>query len=252
MDRMSIETQQDLDALRRVGRVVAETIAEARRRIVPGMTTAELDGIGEEVFARHGARSAPRYTYDFPGCLCLSVNDEAVHGIPGERVLRAGDLVKVDVTAELDGYVADACESIPVGTVDRATDRLRVAAEAALRRGIATATAGTRLRDVGAAVERVVEARGFSVLRDLQGHGVGRAIHEPPQVPSWGAPWATERLTEGLVMTIEPIIGAGGREVVQDAFDGWTVRTRDGARSAHAEHTIAITRGQPLVLTAAV
>jgi methionyl aminopeptidase len=154
------------------------------------------------------------------------------------------------VTAELDGYVADACESIPVGPLDRRTERLRLAAEAALRRGIAVATAGTRLREVGAAVERVVEARGFSVLRELQGHGVGRAIHEPPEVPSWGAPWARERLTEGLVMTIEPIIGAGGRAVTADP-DGWTVRTRDGERSAHAEHTIVITRGQPLVLTAA-
>jgi methionyl aminopeptidase len=247
---MSIETAEDLEALRRVGRVVAETIAAARKRVRPGMTTAELDEIGEEIFARRGARSAPRDRYGFPGCLCLSVNDEAVHGIPGERVLRAGDLVKVDVTAELDGYVADACESIAVGPVDRPTERLRATAEAALRRGIAVATAGARLRDVGAAVERVVEARGFSVLRELQGHGVGRAIHEPPDVPSWGAPWATGRLSEGLVMTIEPIIGAGGREVV-DGGDGWTIRTRDGARSAHAEHTIVITRGQPLVLTAA-
>lgn len=247
---MSIETAEQLEALRRVGRVVAETIAEARARLCPGMTTAELDAIGEEVFARHGARSAPRDSYGFPGCLCLSVNDEAVHGIPGERVLRAGDLVKVDVTAELDGYVADACESIPVGEVDRQTERLRFAAEAALRRGIAAATAGARVRDVGAAVERVVEARGFSVLRDLQGHGVGRAIHEPPEVPSWDAPWANDRLTEGLVMTIEPIIGAGGRAVTEDP-DGWTIRTRDGARSAHAEHTIVVTRGQPLVLTAA-
>ena len=251
MDRMSIETQAELEALRRVGRVVAETIAEARRRLCPGMTTAELDGIAEAVFARHGARSAPREQYGFPGCLCLSVNDEAVHGIPGERVLRAGDLVKVDVTAELDGYVADACESIPVGAVDRQTERLAAAAAAALRRGMAVATAGAQLREVGAAVERVVEARGFSVLRDLQGHGVGRAIHEPPEVPSWDAPWATDRLTEGLVMTIEPIIGAGGREVVEDAEDGWTIRTRDGERSAHAEHTVVITRGQPLVLTAA-
>lgn len=246
---MSIETQQDLEALRRVGRVVAETIAEARRRLCPGMTTAELDGIGEAVFARHGARSAPRDTYGFPGCLCLSVNDEAVHGIPGERVLRAGDLVKVDVAAELDGYVADACQSLPVGSVDRPTERLRATAVAALRRGMTAATAGAEVREVGAAVERLVEARGFSVLRDLQGHGVGRAIHEPPDVPSWDAPWARDRLTEGLVMTIEPIIGAGGREVVEDA-DGWTVRTRHGARSAHAEHTVVITRGQPLVLTA--
>ena len=170
--------------------------------------------------------------------------------MPGGRVLREGDLVKVDVTAELDGYVADACASIPVGTVDRATERLRAAAEAALGRGIAAATAGARLRDVGAAVERVVEARGFSVLRDLQGHGVGRAIHEPPEVPSWDAPWANERLTEGQVLTIEPIIGAGGRDVVDDAEDGSTIRTRDGARSAHAEHTIVITSGEPLVLTA--
>ena len=248
---MSIETQADLEALKRVGRVVAETIAEARRRLCPGMTTAELDGIAEAVFARHGARSAPREEYGFPGCLCLSVNDEAVHGVPGERVLRSGDLVKVDVTAELDGYVADACESIPVGAVDRETERLSAAAAAALRRGIAVATAGVQAREVGAAVERVVEARGFSVLRALQGHGVGRAIHEPPEIPSWDAPWATETLTEGLVMTIEPIIGAGGREVVDDADDGWTIRTRDGARSAHAEHTVVITRGQPLVLTAA-
>jgi methionyl aminopeptidase len=247
---MSIETQQDLDALRRVGRVVAETIAQARRRLCPGMTTAELDGIGEEVFARYGAKSAPRETYDFPGCLCLSVNDEAVHGIPGERVLRAGDLVKVDVTAELDGYIADACESLPVGVIDRSTERLRSTAAAALKRGMSVATAGAEVREIGAAVERLVEARGFSVLRDLQGHGVGRAIHEPPDVPSWDAPWASERLTEGLVITIEPIIGAGGREVVEGA-DGWTLRTRDGARSAHAEHTIVITRGQPLVLTAA-
>src|SRR5918992_1277170 len=191
---MSIETEQDLEALRRVGRVVAATIAEARARLCPGMTTAELDGIGEEVFARFGARSAPRETYDFPGCLCLSVNEEAVHGIPGERVLRAGDLVKVDVTAELDGYVADACESIPVGAVDRETGRLRAAAVAALRRGMAVATVGVRLREIGAAVERVVEARGFSVLRDLNGHGVGRAIHEPPSVPSWDAPWAGQRI----------------------------------------------------------
>ena len=247
---MSIETARDLEALRRVGRVVAETLAEARARLRPGMTTAELDGVGEEVFARHGARSAPRDSYGFPGCLCLSVNDEAVHGIPGERVLRAGDLVKVDVTAELDGYYADACESLPVGAVDRSTERLRAAAEAGLRRGIAAASAGAQLRDVGAAVELAVEARGFSVLRELQGHGVGRAIHEPPEVPSWDAPWATERLTEGLVMTIEPIIAAGGRAVVEGA-DGWTISTRDGARSAHAEHTIVVTSGQPLVLTAA-
>jgi len=247
---MSIETEAELAALRRAGRVVAETLEEARRRLVPGMITAALDAVGEEVFARHGARSAPRATYGFPGCLCLSVNDEAVHGIPGDRVLAAGDLVKVDVTAELDGYVADACVSLPVGAVDQRTERLRATAEAALARALGIARAGTPLRAVGAAIERLVEARGFSVLRDLNGHGTGRAIHEPPTVPSWDAPWAGNVLTEGLVLTIEPIIGAGGRAVVADD-DGWTIRTADGARSAHAEHTIVITRGAPLVLTAA-
>jgi methionyl aminopeptidase len=247
---MSIRTAEELAALERAGRVVAETIAEVRRRLVPGMTTAEVDAIAEEVFARHGARSAPRDTYGFPGCICLSVDDEAVHGIPGERVLREGQLLKVDVTAELGGFCAAACETMPVGTVDPSAERLRKAADAALRRALGVARAGTPLRDVGAAVERVVEARGFSVLRDLTGHGIGRRIHEPPTVPSWDAPWARHPLTPGLVMTIEPIIGAGGREVVE-AGDGWTIRTADGARSAHAEHTVVITDGAPLVLTAA-
>jgi methionyl aminopeptidase len=247
---MSIRTAEELAALRRAGRVVAETIAEVRRRLVPGMTTREVDAIAEAVFARHGARSAPRDTYDFPGCICLSVDDEAVHGIPGDRVLRPGELLKVDVTAELDGFCADACETMPVGAVDPSAERLRAAAEAALRRALGIARAGTPLREVGAVVERVVEARGFSVLRDLTGHGIGRRLHEPPTVPSWDAPWARRPLTTGLVMTIEPIIGAGGRDVVAGA-DGWTIRTADGARSAHAEHTIVVTDGAPVVLTAA-
>jgi methionyl aminopeptidase len=247
---MSIRTAEELAGLRRAGRVVAATLAEVRRRLVPGMTTAEVDDIAEAVFARHGARSGPRETYGFPGCICLSVDDEAVHGIPGDRVLRAGELLKVDVTAELGGFYADACETMAVGTVDPAGERLRAAANAALRRALSVARAGTPLREVGAAVERLVEARGFSVLRDLTGHGIGRRLHEPPTVPSWNAPWAGGPLTEGLVMTIEPIIGAGGRDVVQGA-DGWTVRTADGARSAHAESTIVVTGGDPIVLTAA-
>jgi methionyl aminopeptidase len=247
---VSIRSPEELAALERAGRVVAETLAEVRRALVPGMTTAEVDAIGEEVFARHGARSGPRETYGFPGCLCLSVDDEAVHGIPGDRVLRPGELLKVDVTAELGGYYADACETMAVGTLDPAAARLRAAADAALRRALGIARAGTPLRQVGAAVERLVEARGFSVLRDLTGHGIGRRVHEPPTVPSWDAPWAARPLTAGLVMTIEPIIGAGGREVVETG-DGWTIRTADGARSAHAEHTIVVTDGAPLVLTAA-
>jgi methionyl aminopeptidase len=247
---MSIRSPEELAALERAGRVVAETLAEVRARLVPGMTTAEVDAIAEGVFARHGARSAPRDAYGFPGCICLSVDDEAVHGIPGDRVLLAGELLKVDVTAELGGFCADACETMAVGALDPSAQRLRAAAAAALERAMRVARAGTPLREVGAAVERLVEARGFSVLRDLTGHGIGRRLHEPPTVPSWDAPWASRPLTKGLVMTIEPIIGAGGREVVESG-DGWTIRTADGARSAHAEHTVVITDGAPLVLTAA-
>jgi len=247
---MSIRSPEELAALQRVGRVVAATIAEVRRRLVPGMTTREVDAIAEAVFELHGARSAPRDTYDFPGCICLSVDDEAVHGIPGDRVLRSGELLKVDVTAELGGFCADACETMAVGKIDPSAERLRAAADAALRRAMGVARAGTPLREVGAVVERVVEARGFSVLRDLTGHGIGRRLHEPPTVPSWDAPWARRPLTKGLVMTIEPIIGEGGRGVVEGG-DGWTIRTADGGRSAHAEHTIVVTDGAPVVLTAA-
>ena len=248
---MSIRSPEELAALERAGRVVAETLAEVRRTLVPGMTTGDVDAIGEEVFARHGARSGPRETYGFPGCLCLSVDDEAVHGIPGDRVLRPGELLKVDVTAELGGYYADACETMAVGTLDPAG---RPAARGG-RRGPAPRPRGRPGRDAAAAGRRGGGAAwsrraGFSVLRDLTGHGIGRRLHEPPTVPSWDAPWAGRPLTPGLVMTIEPIIGAGTREVVQDA-DGWTIRTADGARSAHAEHTIVVTDGAPLVLTAA-
>ena len=196
----------------------------------PGVTTAELDHAAERVFRRHGARSGPQLDYGFPGTICISVDAEAVHGIPGPRRLRSGQLVKLDVTAELDGFYADACVTVPVGDVGPRPRRLIAAAQAALRRGIAAATAGAPLNAIGAAVEHVVVGRGFSVCSQLTGHGIGRRIHEPPEVPSVFVAGAHAPLTAGLVITVEPIVSAGGADVA-GMPDGWTVRTVDARRS---------------------
>ena len=247
LPHMTVTEQAELDGLRRAGRVVREAIDAMRAAVAPGVTTAELDAVAGEVFARHGAQSAPRLVYDFPGNTCISVGEEAVHGIPGERALREGELVTLDVTVELDGLMADAAQTVVVGGGD---SRLVDAAEAALRRAMDVARAGTPLNEIGAAVQRVVEARGFSVLHELTGHGIGRSIHEAPTVYNVEMPELTEPLTEGLVITIEPIIGAGGDAVVA-RDDGWTVATADGAPAAHAEHTLVIQRdAPPIVVTA--
>ncbi len=246
---MSIETQEELDALRAAGRVVAQALGAMRRAVRPGVTTAELDAIGARVFRRHGARSGPQLDYGFPGVNCISVGDQAVHGIPGPRRLREGELVKLDVTAELDGFYADSCVSVPVGRAAPQTLRLAASARRALNDALAVARAGTPLNAIGATVETAVTARGHAVCTDLSGHGIGRRIHEDPTVPNHYVASFDEPLTEGLVLTIEPIISAGSGAVVADR-DGWTIRTADGALSAHAEHTLVITAGTPLLLTA--
>jgi len=220
-----------------------------RRAVRPGVTTAELDAVGGEVFRRAGARSGPQLDYGFPGVNCISVNDEAVHGIPGPRRLRDGDLVKLDVTAELDGFYADACDSVTVGRPEPEAEQLADTARRALANAMGAARAGAPLNAIGAAVEQTVVARGHAVCTDLVGHGIGRRIHEPPRVPNYYVPRLSAPLTEGLVLTIEPIISAGTGEV-REGDDGWTVRTADGALSAHVEHTIVITHGEPVVLTA--
>ncbi len=245
---MSIETPEELEALRAAGRVVADALAAMRRAVLPGVTTRELDEVGGRVFRAAGARSGPALDYGFPGTNCISVNDEAVHGVPGKRRLRHGDLVKLDVTAELDGFYADACVSVPVGQPSVQAARLVATATAALSEAIATARPGIPLNTIGATVEREVNDRGFAVCRDLMGHGIGRRIHEPPEVPNHYVPGLTQRLRPGLVMTIEPIISAGNGAVINSS-DGWTVRTADRALAAHAEHTIVITDAEPLVLT---
>jgi methionyl aminopeptidase len=246
---MSIETEEELEALRAAGRVVAQALREMRRQVRHGVTTAELDAVGARVFRRAGARSAPQLDYGFPGVNCISVNDEAVHDIPGRRRLREGDLVKLDVTAELDGFYADACISVPVGRARPGAARLAETARRALANAMQAARAGAPLNAIGAAVEETVLRRGHAVCTDLMGHGIGRRIHEPPHVPNHYVPRLSQALTDGLVLTIEPIISAGSG-AVRETGDGWTVRTADGAMSAHAEHTIVITRGEPVVLTA--
>ncbi len=246
---MSADTPAELEGLRAVGQVVARTIAAMRAAVAPGVTTAQLDAIATDEFERAGARSGPRLDYDFPGTTCISVNDEAVHGIPGPRALADGDLVKLDVTAELNGFYADACVTVPVGTVSPAAQRLVSTAQRALARGLRAAVAGARVNAIGAAVQDTVELAGHSVCVELHGHGIGRRIHEPPDVPNFADERADEPLTDGLVITIEPIIAAGAGAVV-GCDDGWTVRTVDGSLSAHFEHTIVIRDGAPLVLTA--
>lgn len=214
------------------------------------MTTAELDAIGAEVFERHGARSAPQLVYDFPGVNCISINDEAVHGIPGGRLIEPGDLIKIDVTAELDGYIADAAVTVALPPGPVLHEELRDCAEAAFGRAVAVARVGRPLNKIGRVVETTVRRRGFTVLSALSSHGVGRTIHEEPTIPNYYDRRLNTPLNEGLVITLEPIISAG-RDRTFVAADGWTTKTGDSSPSAHYEHTIVVTRGSPIVLTAA-
>jgi methionyl aminopeptidase len=247
---VSINTPEELASMRAAGEIVRRMLEAMKQAVRPGVTTAELDEVGGRVMREHGAQSAPQLVYKFPGVNCISVNDEAVHGIPGERAVREGDLVKLDVTVEKDGFMADAAITVPVGEVPEESERLIACAEEAFSKAMLVARAGFRVSDIGRAVEKEVRRNGFSVIRDLGGHGIGRTIHEPPRIPNFPDPQANQILTEGLVITVEPIIAAGsGRAVV--AKDGWTVLTADHRPSAHYEHTLVITKGEPILLTAA-
>ena len=245
---VSVNSPEQVEGLRRAGGVVAETLRVLRAMVAPGVSTVELDASAAGLFATHGARSGPILTYGYPGSICVSVDEEVVHGIPGDRVLRDGELVTLDVAAELDGYHADAAITVPVGRIDDRRRRLLIATRSGLTAGISASRAGATLRDVGAAVEREVNRHGFSVIRELTGHGIGRAMHENPTVFNWAAPQATTRLTPGLVFTIEPMVSAGATQL-RARRDGWTIETADRSPSAHQEHTIMITKGRPLVLT---
>jgi methionyl aminopeptidase len=246
---MSINGPEELEFLRAAGAVVRAVLEAMKREVRPGITTGELDGIGAKVIAENGARSAPAMVYGFPGFNCISLNEEAVHGIPGERALRDGDLLKLDVTVEKNGFMADAAETVAVGAVSKEAERLMNCARRAFEKAMLVARAGFRVSEIGRAVEKEVRREGFSVIRELGGHGIGRTIHEEPRVPNFADPEARQVLTEGLVITVEPIIAAGsGRTLL--AKDGWTMKTADRRPAAHYEHTLVITKGVPLLLTA--
>jgi methionyl aminopeptidase len=247
---MSIESAADLAGLQQVGRVVALTIAEMQTAARIGMTTAELDAVAASTFKRFSARSAPQLTYGFPGVTCISINDEIVHGIPGPRRLEPGDVLKVDVTAEMDGYIADAATTILLPPIRLNATRLKQAASAALRAAFSVARTGERVSVIGRAVEFEARRCGFSVVRELCGHGVGRKIHEQPSVPNYEDQFSRDTLTEGLVIAVEPMLMESPSTAVE-AEDGWTIRTRNGCLAVHEEHTIVIRNGAPLIVTAA-
>lgn len=247
---MSIESADDLRGLQHVGRAVGVILAEMQAAVRPGMTTAALDAIGAAAMTRLGVRSAPQAAYGFPGFTCISVNEEIVHGVPGPRRLAPGDVVKIDVTAEAAGYVADAARTVIVGIGSPLAMRLRQSARTALEAALVAARAGQRVSAIGRAVERQAARDGFAVVRELCGHGVGRAIHEDPQVPNYEDPRQQDLLTEGLVIAVEPMLTTK-RAKARQLRDGWTIATSNGALAVHEEHTIVIQQGAPLILTAA-
>ena len=246
---MSIESDLDLEGMREAGRITTPTLDALQQAVAAGVTTADLDGVARAVLTRNGARSAPQIVYGFPGTVLISVNDEVVHGIPGSRRLQNGDLVSLDVTIEKDGFVADAARSGVVREGSPIARKLIAAAGSSLRAALRVARAGLPVNEIGRAVQSEVRRCGFNVVRGLCGHGVGRTIHEEPEVPNVYDRRLRALLTEGLVLTIEPMITAGSSYPIQSA-DGWTIKTRDGSLAAHCEHTLVITNALPLIIAA--
>lgn len=236
--------------MRAAGVIVRLMLEAMKQAVKPGVTTGELDEVGAAVMRQHGAQSAPRLVYQFPGVNCISVNDEAVHGIPGSRQLQQGDLVKLDVTIEKNGFMADAAITVPVGEISQEKRRLMECAERAFHKAMLVARDGFPITDIGRVIEKEVRRNGMSVIRELGGHGIGRTIHEEPRVPNYADPDVRGTLKEGMVITVEPIIAAGSGRAFT-ASDGWTIRTADRKPSAHYEHTLVITKGAPILLTAA-
>lgn len=245
-----LKSEKELACLREAGRIVALTRLELLKAIRPGITTADLDRLAEEFIRRCGATPAFKGYHGFPASICTSVNDEVVHGIPGPRLLREGDIVSIDIGALYKGYYGDMAFTAPVGQVGREARKLLRVTEDALRRAIAVARVGFRVGDISYTVQSYVEANGFSVVREYVGHGIGRDMHEDPQVPNFGEPASGPLLEEGMTLALEPMVNIGGCQVRTDP-DGWTVRTADGTLSAHFEHTVAITQAGPEILTVA-
>ncbi|HKJ91841.1 MAG TPA: type I methionyl aminopeptidase [Longimicrobiales bacterium] len=245
-----LKSESEIEAIARAGTILARLLDEIPARIRPGVTTGELDAFAERFILDHdGADPAFQGLYGFPASICASVNEEVVHGIPrADRTLQEGDTISVDAGVRLDGWFADSARTYPVGDIDAETQRLLDTTREALDVGIQQAVAGNRVGDIGHAVQTVAEAAGFTVVRELVGHGLGRGPHEEPQIPNYGRAGRGQRLDVGLVIAIEPMVNAGV-EGVRTLADRWTVVTLDGRRSAHFEHTIASTRDGPRILT---
>ena len=240
----------ELAKMREAGRLVGEVLTRLSTEVAPGVTTADLDAIAEKLIASAGATAAFKGYHGYPATICASVNEEVIHGIPSSRrKLVEGDIVSIDVGAALDGYFGDSAITLPVGRVSEEAATLLRVTEDSLFKAIEAARVGNRISDIGHAVQSHVEAYGFSVVREFVGHGIGQKMHEEPQVPNYGEPGRGPRLTEGMVLAIEPMVNAG-RAAVKVLSDGWTAVTRDGNLSAHFEHTVAVTDDGPWILTA--
>ena len=249
---IQLKSGREIELMAAGGKILADTVEHLRASVHPGISTGELDDIAEAFIRSHdGAVPAFKGLYGFPGSICASVNQEIVHGIPSKkRVLREGDIISIDVGVGYKGYFTDSATTVPVGEISGEAKRLLDVTKASLEAGIAAAKPGNHIGDIGAAVQAVVEAEGFSVVRDLVGHGIGVEFHEEPQVPNYGKPKRREKLVSGLTLAIEPMVNVGG-PATKTLSDKWTIVTVDGSLSAHFEHTVAITDDGPRVLTRA-
>ncbi len=246
---MTVQSKQELLALKAIGRIVARTLQAMIDALAEGMTTAELDQIGRKILASYGARPAPELCYKFPGATCISINEQVAHGIPGRRKIRNGDLVNIDVSAELNGYFADTGASVPFGAVAPVAKRLCMATQEALQQALKIAKVGHKMADLQKAISRVADRHGFSVIQNLTGHGIGRHLHEQPRhVPDNSHEKDRRRFQKGTVLTLEPFLSTGPR-YAKALSDGWTLATAAGNFTAQYEHTIIITEAEPIILT---
>jgi methionyl aminopeptidase len=248
---MTIESQDQLEKLRTVGALVARTLAAMGRALEPGMTTRELDDLGRDLLEQAGARSAPELTYGFPGATCISVGPDCAHGIPGDTVVKAGDLINIDVSAELDGYFGDTGASFAVPPTGPRIERLCRDGRRAMWAGIKAVRPGGRLNEVGRSIEQFAGKNGYSLIRNLASHGVGRSLHDDPaEIPTWYEPRDKRTIPEGLVFTIEPFLSLGA-DWVEEQGDGWTLRPAGRQPTVQYEHTLVATRSGPVILTLA-
>ena len=243
-----IKTEKEIDLMRQAGKIVAETLLLVEKKVKPGVTTAELDRIAEEFITKHGAKPSFKGLYGFPASLCISVNDQVVHGIPGDYVLKEGDIISVDCGAEINGFHGDAARTFAVGEISEDARKLIEVTEESFFKGLEVAIAGNKLTDISHNIQKHIEANGFSVVRDFVGHGIGKSVHEDPEVPNFGRPGRGPKLVAGMALAIEPMVNMGTYRV-KTAGDDWTVVTADKSLSAHYENTVVILPDGPEILT---